>query len=110
MVRSMCGPRVVAALLALTTFGGIGCASNPKNTSSPELGAEKADLPVRTVRHRHPRKCPAKAALPAEPTFRAAEPAATPVAETRPKPAIRVMGEVQKPGAIPFQKGADLSF
>lgn len=98
----MRGVQVAATLLALTTFGGIGCASNPRNTSSSERDLVGVSTSSHSARHRVTKHEP--------------EPAqATPVAQApnpvpNPPPEIRVMGEVEKPGMIAFQKGADLAF
>lgn len=97
-------------MLAISTFGGIGCASNPRNTSPPERDRFALNRDGHGPRHHLARHAPA---TPADSSLTTPAPGAATVlqepAPARP-PEIRVLGEVEKPGAIPFQKGADLAF
>lgn len=97
----MSGVRVAAVIIALTTLGGIGCASSPRHRSPSEPDAEapghgfRAD---RGARHASVQK--------ASPPPVTASNAPVPTGNA----VVRVLGEVERPGTVPFQKGANLTF
>lgn len=95
----MGGARVAAVMIALTTLGGIGCASSPKNISSSEPGSGAFTRSRRTSGGHGARR-------EASPSVAAVSPAPAPDDHA----VVRVLGEVERPGVVPFRKGADLAF